>query len=114
MTIEELLKELLGKHFSRVIEDNLNFIKKSGRSEIEIRNTFEFLLKLGLTQEKIAINAQLLIRNQDEIKRNFNFLEILGIARNKIFTYPRFLGMNWNTVQSNFNFLKSLLSILTK
>lgn len=77
MTIENVLKELLGKYFSKVSKFCLDFIKRN-QNEDGIRITFDYLQKLDLKTEKIAKNAQLLGRNPETIQRNYNNLIDLG------------------------------------
>lgn len=83
MTIESVLKELLGEHFSKVSEFHLKFVR-SCQNEDGVRKTFDYLQKLDLTKEKIAKQAHLLGRNPKTIQIHYDNLISKKISSEKI------------------------------
>jgi len=107
MAIESVLKELLGKDFSKVSIFNLDFIKSSQNKD-GIRITFDYLQKLDLKTEKIAKNAQLLGRNPKTIQDHYDKLIDLEISPQKITKNAPLLGMNPNTIKDHYDKLINL------
>ena len=107
MTIESVLKELLGIHASKVSEFCLDFIKRNN-NEDGIRKTFESLQKLNIKTEKIAKNARLLFRNPDTIQDYYDKLIDLKISPKKIDTHTRLLSWDPETIQDHYDKLINL------
>ncbi len=107
MTIEDVLKELLGKHFSKVSKFCLDFMGGK-QNEDGIRKTFEYLQKLGIKTEKIAMNACLLGRNSGTIKDHYDKLISLGISPQKTATNTSLLGRNSEIIQKHYDKLINL------
>lgn len=107
MTIESVLKELLGTHFSNVSNFCLDFIKRS-QKEDGVRKTFDYLQKLDITTEDIANFAYLLGRDQNIIQDHHEKLINLKINKQKINTCASLLGRNPDTIQDNRDKLISL------
>ncbi|TES94543.1 MAG: hypothetical protein E3J90_12285, partial [Promethearchaeota archaeon] len=108
MTIESVLKDLLGKNFSKVTIFCLDFIKKSNQDEDSIRKTFESLHKLGIKTDKIAANSCLLRWNVKIIEDRFEKLVSLGVNPKKIAQKVQLLGMNPKAVKDHYDKLVSL------
>lgn len=107
LTIENVLKDLLGSYFSKVSQFSLDFIKRN-QNEDGVRITFEYLKKLDIKIEKIAKNAQLLGMNPETIQRNYNNLIDLEIKPGQIARQTHLLRRKPETIIRNYNNLLNL------
>lgn len=110
MTNESVLKELLGKQFSKVSIFCLGFIKRS-KNEVGVRKTFNWLQKLGITTEKIVKNASLLNLNPEIVQNHYDSLISLGISPLKIVSNVALLKRNPETIQEHYNYLTNIIKL---
>ena len=100
--LEEILRECQISDFSREwIEDNAT-------DDDTIRESYKRLSALGLSDDKIASQANLLGRDPDTIKRNYQSLSALGLSDDKIATQANLLNMNPDKIERNYKGLSAL------
>ena len=107
MTIEDVLKELLGKYFSLVSKFSLNFIEGT-QNENGVRETFKYLQGLGMGGKQIAVTSKLLAFNQKILQNRYDNLTMLGITPQKINALAHLLGFNPETIQNHYDNLERL------
>ena len=95
MTLEQALESTR--------EFNKEWIRKKKVPKEQIKENYDFLIKVGLTDGKIASQAQLLGMNPETIKSNYESLKELGLKDSKIANQAQLLGMNPETIKSNYN-----------
>ncbi|MCK5283125.1 MAG: hypothetical protein KAK00_06970 [Nanoarchaeota archaeon] len=101
--VNELLPDVDVPNFS------IDWILNSpNATEDSVRKVYEFLKNKGLTNDKIASNAELLSLNPETIERNYQRLSSLGLKDEKIVTLAHLLGMNPETIERNYQRLSSL------
>lgn len=93
--LEKILKKRQISDFSR------GWIKNTTIDDNTIKVTYRILKKIGLSDSKIATQAQLLGRNPDTIERNYQNLSDLGLKDSKIASQAHLLSMNPNTIERN-------------
>src|SRR3989344_4307379 len=100
--LEELLKEHQISDFSR------KWVKEWVKDDDSIRAAYAVLKKIGLTDSKIATQAQLLGMHPDSIDRNYQYLSKLGLSDTKIVSQAQLLGMHPDTIKKNYQGLSKL------
>ena len=79
-----------------------------GRDPETIKNNHQALRDLGLTDRKIASQAQLLGRDPETIKNNHQYLKTLGLTDSKIASRAELIGRDPETIKNNHQYLKNL------
>lgn len=106
--LEEIIEDLLEGH--KISSFSKSWISKNRTATEEtIRETYEFLKKIGLSNGKIATHAHLLVIDLDSIKRNYKILsDNLKLSDGKIATHAQLLSMNPDTIEKNYQRLHDL------
>ncbi len=103
--IKRLAEELLGSGISYFAVD---FIHGMSATEESVRAEYSKLVKLGLSDEKIASRAELLGLNPETIQRNYENLRRIGLSDEKIASRAELLGRDPETIQRNYENLSDL------
>ena len=119
MTLELLLRELLGEYFESISDLSLRFIDVKWKEE-DVRNIFYFLRNVGISLQIIAQHAHLFRMTYETIKNRYDFLINLGIIFKlhiKIirgdFSFKYEIATTENSVISN-NFSYSYIVLFNK
>ena len=101
--LERILEEKLGKeNIKRVPSFSLEYILNSPRAdEDSINKTYLLLKSYGISDEKIAIHAQLLGRDPETIEENYQNLRSYGIYGGVIAINVTLLGSKPETIERN-------------
>ena len=119
MIVRESLDKIVEELFSdvKVNDFSINWILNSPRaSENSVREVYTFLRNRGLSDDKIASQAQLLGMNPETIERNYqNHIGLLrenyqdrASGRGLILNQPQLLGISPETINANVQFLSYL------
>jgi len=102
LVLEEILgcREISG--FSR------EWINHSHNDKEKIKQIYNLLREIGLSDEKIASQVQLLGFDPSTILGNYRALSNLGIKDEKIASRAELLGINPKTIERNYNLLSRL------
>lgn len=100
--LEELLGELEVSYFS------ISWIERSKADEDTIRQNYEFLREIGLSNKEIASQAHLVSMGPETIQKHYQALQELGLSDEKIAAQAQLLAMNPETIQRNYQTLKEL------
>ncbi len=108
------LEEILNGH--EISDFARDFINSCNTSESQIRKTYHLLKRIGLSDEKIASQAQLLGMNPDTIERNYqNHIKLLrnnyrdkNSGKELLLDQAGLLGIPTTTIEKNVQFLYSL------
>src|SRR3989344_4651829 len=106
MSKAPLLEDIIRSH--AISKFSKEWIDNSNSDEKQIKRNYKFLKKIGLSDEKIASQAQLLGMNPETIERNYRSLSQLGLKDEKIATLAHLLGMNPETIERNYQALSKL------
>ncbi|KKK99241.1 hypothetical protein LCGC14_2634720 [marine sediment metagenome] len=107
MRVKQVLKDLLGELSSQVRDISLDFIR-NGYNESEIKNSFKYLLGLGIKRKRIAGNAALLSFKTQILQDRYDYLRRLQIAPKNISIHAHLLGRDQQTMQHNYDNLRRL------
>ena len=101
-----ILEEILSGH--EINDFARSYIKESKRDDNTIKATYMVLKRIGLTDCKIASQAQLLGMNPETIERNYQKLSALGLKDDKIASQAHLLGRDPETIERNYQKLSAL------
>ena len=101
-----VLGKLLGGH--QISSFSRNWVEDSNTNEERIREVYNLLKRIGLSDDKIASQAHLLGMNPETIERNYKRLSDLGLKDDKIASRADLLGMNPETIERNYKRLSDL------
>ncbi|MCL5427830.1 MAG: hypothetical protein M1321_01475, partial [Candidatus Marsarchaeota archaeon] len=101
-----LIKELL--HPERPREFGLRWAVNSRKATPEsIKASFEYLINIGLSKHKIAVQSALLALDVGKLEKNYRFLrDEMHLTPKKIASRAALLGQNPETIRSNGIFLR--------
>ena len=107
--LEKILEEKLSKeNIQRISSFSLGYILNSpDANEDSINKTYLLLKSYGLSEDKLASQAQLLGMNPETIEKNYQNLRSYGIRGHKIASRAELLGLNPETIEKNYQNLRS-------
>ena len=106
MTKTQTLDALLEGH--EISDFSRKWVENSKTTKEKIRLAYGTLKKIGLTDDKIASQAQLLGMNPETIERNYQKLSALGLKDDKIASQAHLLGRDPETIERNYKRLSNL------
>ena len=101
-----ILEEILKGH--KISDFSRKWIDNSKTDDTAIRQVYEFLKRIGLSDDKIASQANLLGMDPETIERNCQRLIALGLSDNKIASQAHLLGRDPETIERNYKKLSAL------
>ena len=102
----EILRELLGPNYKEIGDFNLTWISHSKCDAISIRNVYQLLRGLGLSDRKIATNATLFGFSNETLRQNYETLRRMGLRKKQIITSPQLLGFSQKGLEKNYERLR--------
>jgi hypothetical protein len=105
-----VLEELLGNNSSDCSKFSIDWILNSRTTTEDMRSNYRFLNQIGLTNDKIASQAELLGLHPDTIQRNYEALQKLGLTNDKIASQAQLLGRDPDTIQRNYEALQKFFT----